>query len=167
MVADSVGTWCVPIERSSSGPRLAHGIADPLVLVMHRDVHGWRASGTGAARLPHQTYFEDISTLCATAREIVVVGLAGGGWQTLWARSDDEVTYPVPAVPCLPGTAGAGPFRLSDSGGSSQLLAWGYPGELREMGYNALHRPYGQPGAPISKRVPSGGVALYGSARGE
>src|SRR5690606_32384395 len=32
----------------------------------------------------------------ATSHEVAVVGLSGGGWRTVWARSDDDVTHPAP-----------------------------------------------------------------------
>lgn len=91
-----VMAWRVPVLQSPFGEWLDHGVRDELVLVMHRDTHGWKAAGQGHARLAHQLYVENVEPLCATSHEVAVVGLSGGGWRTVWARSDDDVMHPPP-----------------------------------------------------------------------
>lgn len=91
-----VVAWRVPVLQSPFGERLDHGVRDELVLVMHRGTHGWKAAGQGHARLARQIYVKNVEPLCATSYEVAVVGLSGGGWRTVWARSDDDVTHPAP-----------------------------------------------------------------------
>lgn len=91
-----VVAWRVPVLQSPFGEWLDHGVRDGLVLVMHRGTHGWKAAGQGRALLAHQIYVKNVEPLCATSREVAVVGLSGGGWRTVWARSDDDVTHPAP-----------------------------------------------------------------------
>ncbi len=88
--------WRVPVLQSPFGERLDHGVRDGLVLVMHRGAHGWKAAGQGHALLAHQLYVKNVEPLCAASHEVAVVGLSGGGWRTVWARSDDDVTHPAP-----------------------------------------------------------------------
>lgn len=88
--------WRVPVLQSPFGERLDHGVRDELVLVMHRGAHGWKAAGQGHALLAHQLYVKNVEPLCAASHEVAVVGLYGGGWRTVWARSDDDVTHPAP-----------------------------------------------------------------------
>src|SRR5690606_18392482 len=91
-----VVAWRVPVLQSPFGERLDHGVRDELVLVLHRGTHGWQAAGQGHARLARQIYVKDVEPLCAASYEVAVVGLSGGGWRTVWARSDDDVTHPAP-----------------------------------------------------------------------
>jgi hypothetical protein len=91
-----VVAWRVPVVQSPFGEWLDHGVRDGLVLVMHRGTHGWKAAGQGHALLAHQLYVKNVEPLCATSHEVAVVGLSGGGWRTVWARSDDDVTHPAP-----------------------------------------------------------------------
>lgn len=96
MAVKPTGVWCAPIGPTAFGLRLLHSLADSLVILMHRGTHGWEAVGDGRVVLAHQVYFKDVSRLCESSHEVAVVGLAGGGWQTVWARSAEDVTYPTP-----------------------------------------------------------------------
>ena len=53
----------------------------------------------GRPKLSHQVYMGNLVT-CYTEfnpYEICVVGLHNGEWQTLWASSQKEVSYPIEA----------------------------------------------------------------------
>lgn len=85
--------WRVLVKPSTFGERLDHGVTDPLVIVLHRGRHGWKAAGYGDVKLPHQIYLADLTPLCEFSHEIVVVGLRSGVWRTVWARSDRDVSH--------------------------------------------------------------------------
>lgn len=89
----------VDLQTSPFGLSLRHGLPGPLVALYERIPAGWRALGNGFAKLPHQTYWNDLSRAQQGATEVVAVCLGTGQWRTVWAATDDDVTYPAIGKP--------------------------------------------------------------------
>lgn len=67
-----------------------------LVIILHREVHGWKASDGPFqfAHLNHQIYEKNLIKIISNSYEIIAVSLENGKKKTIWARSPSDITYP-------------------------------------------------------------------------
>lgn len=90
------GEYTVPIKPSHFGDYCEIRL-DGIILVMFRGTHGWK-TGPGPleyAKLPGQIYTKYLEPIIEFGtREIVVIDLKTGQWQTIWASEPTEISHP-------------------------------------------------------------------------